>query len=165
MVYPERLTTTPPRDAVDIDPSCSARIAEISDRPNRSFDKRSLQKDDSHNKEVAIWWAKNIALILVLSLAFLSLVIVSWNLHLKDQERSLMDFSLNSFYDNDHVKLLLIQLEMGNEEMDTLVREQQKIVDCVNAQRRQLTEYIEQLAALEGEINKKVPSSKEEVMQ
>ncbi len=165
--YPERLTT--PSDSmamVDIDPSCSTRIAIISKRPvESSFQKKSLPRETySHKKDVTVWWAKKVALILVLSLAFLSLVIVSWKLYLKDHEQSQMDYSVRSFYDNSHVKLLLRQLQIENEEMDVLDKRQQKVSDGVHALRSQLMGYIEQLSALEGEINKQVPSSREEVM-
>ncbi len=165
--YPERLTI--PSDAtamVDIDPSCSARIAKISKRPvESSFQKRSPPpKTYSHKKDVTVWWAKKIALILVLSLAFLSLVIVSWKLYLKDHELSQMNYSVSSFYDNSHIRLLLKQLKIGNEEMDVLDKRQQKVSDGVHALRSQLMGYIEQLSALKGEINKQVSSSREEVM-
>ncbi len=163
--YPERLTTTPSGSAaaVDVDPSCSARIAKISKRPVESSFKKISQPSKVYSHKKDVWWAKKVALIFVLSLAFLSLVVISWKLHLKDHELSQVDDSVSYFYASSPIKLLLERLKLGNDEMDVLNRQQQKVSDDVHSLRCQLRGYIEQLSVLEGEIKKRVSSSREEV--
>ncbi len=173
VIYPRQLTSPSDTAAAilaDIDPSYSARIATISKRPEReAFQTRDgplqMKKTDHHKMKVAVWWAKQIALILVLSLAFLSLVIVSWKLYLNvHQQRSQMDSSIaNGYQSNDHVELLLKQLETGNEEMDKLDRRQEIVSDGVRALESHLIGYVGQLEALEGEIGKHASSFKMEV--